>query len=627
MFVVRRSHHNPILSPDKHHAWESSATFNWSPVQVGKVLHCFYRAEALPEPLPDGSQINMSVIGHAESKDGLHFTNRQAFITPEEDWEYFGCEDPRVTKLNGTYYIFYTALSNFPFNADGIKVAVAITHDLKKVKERHLVTPFNAKAMCLFPEKINGKMVAILSVNTDRSEPKIAIRTFDNEKDIWNHKKWHKWYLELDNHAIHLRRNEDDHVEVGAPPIKTPHGWLLIYSHINHYFKGQAIFGIEAVLLDADDPRKIIGRTSGPIMTPESTYEKYGHVPNIVFPSGALVYNGNLDIYYGATDTLGCRASVNLNNVLDALTGNTGHVMERFNSNPILEPIAENKWENELVFNPAAIELDGNIHILYRAIGDEGISRIGMAVSHDGRTIDERLAKPIYEPREPFENKGCEDARIIRMDKDLHMFYTAYNGISNPSIATTSISVSNFLARKWHTWKKPVLISRKDTMDKDACVLPEKTKMGYMVFHRLGNNICVDYVPRLDFSKYKLDSCDQLLITRTGMWDSKKVGIAAPPIQCERGWLLFYHGVAEDNIYRVGVALLDRNNPSDLIATTSAPVLVPEMKYEREGYIPNVVFPCGAVLRDDTIYLYYGGADAVVAGATFKLSTLVKMFN
>ena len=96
-------------------------------------------------------------------------------IAPEEDWERFGCEDPRVTKIDDKYYIFYTALSVYPFAAEGIKVAVAVTKDFKKIEERHLVTPFNAKAMVLFPEKINGKYVALLTAHTDTPPVKICL--------------------------------------------------------------------------------------------------------------------------------------------------------------------------------------------------------------------------------------------------------------------------------------------------------------------------------------------------------------------------------------------------------------------------------------------------------------------
>ncbi len=107
------------------------------------------------------------------------------------------------------------------------------------------------------------------------------------------------------------------------------------------------------------------------------------------------------------------------------------------------------------------------------------------------------------------------------------------------------------------------------------------------------------------------------------MWDSKKVGIAAPPIKTDRGWLALYHGVSENNTYRVGAVLCDTKDPPKIIARTDEPLLEPDMPYEKEGQIPNVVFPCGAVLIGDTIFVYYGGADQVVGVATIKLADLL----
>src|SRR3989338_10257109 len=173
MFVIKRSEENPILAPNKDHHWEESATFNMSVVKHGRHIHGLYRAISSKDPLRTPDQI--STIGIAKSRDGLHFEDRRQFIEPLEEWEKFGCEDPRITFFEGRYYIFYTALSHFPFVAEGIKVAVAISNDLKRVNERHLVTPFNAKAMTLFPERINGKVTAIFSAHTDTPPTKMAI--------------------------------------------------------------------------------------------------------------------------------------------------------------------------------------------------------------------------------------------------------------------------------------------------------------------------------------------------------------------------------------------------------------------------------------------------------------------
>src|ERR1035437_3891506 len=229
MYVVKRSHHNPILVPDKDHYWEAFATFNMSVIKKGKTFFGLYRAIGAFDKLRTPDQI--SIIGIGKSKDGVHFEERMPFIEPEEEWEKYGCEDPRITFFEGQYYIFYTALSHFPFDAGGIKVAVGISKDLKRVNERHLVTPFNAKAMTLFPERVNGKVTVIVTVNTDMPPAKIAIAQVDEIEDLWNQKFWDKWYKEVDKHTIDLKKLPSDHTEVGASPVKTSHGWLFLYSH------------------------------------------------------------------------------------------------------------------------------------------------------------------------------------------------------------------------------------------------------------------------------------------------------------------------------------------------------------------------------------------------------------
>ena len=210
MFVVRRSNHNPILTPEHTRSWEGLATFNWSPVRRNKTIYAFYRALSLPDPLSTPESI--STIGLAQSADGFHFENRKQFIVPEHEWEKFGCEDPRVTEFEGNYYIFYTALSKFPFVPEGIKVGVAKSKDLTKVDEKHLVTPFNAKAMALFPERIGGKLTVIFSAHTDPGPAKIAVAQFEKEEELWNEEFWEKWHEKIDEHVVNLRRTEFDQV-------------------------------------------------------------------------------------------------------------------------------------------------------------------------------------------------------------------------------------------------------------------------------------------------------------------------------------------------------------------------------------------------------------------------------
>src|ERR1035437_7899868 len=252
MFVIRRSAQNPIVIPNRDHYWEEFAVFNLCPIKRGKTIYGVFRAISAVDAFRTPRQI--SVIGIAKSTDGIHFQDHKQFIIPSKEWNQYGCEDPRVTYFEGKYYIFYTALSKYPLGPEGIKVAVAISKDLKKIDEQDFITPFNAKAMTLFPERIDGKITVILSAHTDSPPAKMAIAQVDKIEKLWSKIFWENWEKKIDDYKIDLRRNDSDNVEVGAPPIITKYGWLLIYSHIQNYFRqsgnSNTVFGIEAVLLD-----------------------------------------------------------------------------------------------------------------------------------------------------------------------------------------------------------------------------------------------------------------------------------------------------------------------------------------------------------------------------------------
>ncbi len=639
MFVVKRSHHNPILTPDKDHYWEAFATFNMSVVKKGKTFYGVYRAIGAYDSLRTPAQF--SIIGIGKSKDGRHFEERVPFIIPIEEWEKFGCEDPRVTYFEGQYYIFYTALSKYPFEASGIKVAVGISKDLKKISERHLVTPFNAKAMTLFPERINGKITVIVAVNTDMPPSKIAFAQMDNIADLWNQKFWEKWYKEVDKHTIDLKRFPSDHTEVGTTPIKTKNGWLLLYSHIQNYFPHdnlERIFGIEAVLLDLNNPLKILGRTNGPILVPEESYELLGHVPDVVFPSGAIlekpVHAGGdtLQIYYGAADTTTSMAHININDLVGTMLPATSarwH-FHRSPNNPIIKPKINNAWEAKAVLNPAVLRIKNTTHILYRALSNDNTSSIGYASSKDGVSIDERDIMPAYVPREDFElkkiaggNSGCEDPRLTKIGDTIYMCYTAFDGVGPPRVAITSITEKNFLEKNWK-WEKPIVITPPGVDDKDTCIFPEEINGKYFILHRVGDEICGDYIKSLSFKNEKINKCIRIMGPRTNTWDSYKVGISAPPIKTRHGWLLLYHGISKSHhTYRIGAVLLDLHDPAIVLSRTSDPIFEPEESYEKKGIVDNVVFPCGMAEKDGLLYIYYGGADTVVGVATMELDIIL----
>ncbi len=634
--TAERYENNPILIPNKDNDWEAKAVFNPSVIKDDDGLyHCLYRAISNEQNHHDHS-LELSTIGYAQSRDGFDFKNRKQLVVPEHGWEKYGCEDPRVTYIDGKYYIFYTALSHYPPEPDGIRIGLAITSDFKTIEEKHLVTHFNAKAMALLPEKIGGQYVAILTADTDQPPAKIAVVRMDDLSDLWSPGYWEKWYQHIEQHKINLSRIDNDHVELGSVPIKTKQGWLLTYAHIqNYHTQEQKVFGIETALLDLADPQQIIARTAGPLLEPKTDYEQEGYVSNVIFPSSTLVKDNYLRLYYGAADNYCALAQVNLTSLLKEMKSNPFQEvfhLTKYHVNPILTPRTENFWEANSVFNPAAVYEDDKFYLVYRAQSPDSTSTMGLAESYDGFHF-ERFHEPIYVPRKKFEQKrepgrlsGCEDPRITRIKDEFFMFYTAYDGVNPPRVAMTSIAVNDFLNHNWQ-WSEPKLISSPEIDNKNSCLLPEKVKGQYAILHRIaGRDIAIDYVTSLQ----ELQEPDvwlekeQYIKPRKNWWDGEKIGIAGPPLKVDQGWLLLYHGVSDiDHHYRVGFMLLDRHDPGQVLYRTPYPILKPTEEFERIGDVDNVVFPCGAVIVKGTLFVYYGGADKVVCVATADMDELL----
>lgn len=631
---LQRDPANPLLHPSPEREWESLAAFNPSVAQVAGHYHMVYRAQA-PQQWVEGQALSLSTIGHAHSRDGRRFEDRRQLIVPEHAWERYGCEDPRITWFEGRYFVFYTCLSLLPFRAAGIRVGLAITEDFRQLA-KHPITPFNAKAMALFPQRVQGRIAAVLTVHTDEPPARIALATFDAIEELWSEDYWQRWYAELDRHVIPLLRSPVDQVEVGAGPLQTPAGWLLAHAYIRDYRGPQPQFRVEAALLDRDDPRQLRSRTSVPLLEVEAEYERRGLVPDVLFPSGALIEGGRLRLYYGAADTRCCLAEGALEPLLHALqppgqesfqrSPLTVHGFRRFSGNPILKPRPEHAWEARAVFNPAALRLDGRVHLLYRAMALDGSSCFGYAASADGVHFDVRSPTPVYVPRETFEsrlrpgNSGCEDPRLTVLDDRVYLFYTAFDGYT-PRVAFSSLAIEDFLAKRW-TWAPAQVITPPGIDDKDACLLPARVAGRYVIFHRAGSSIRVNSFERLAFGPGNwVDQRSAVIRPRKDYWDNLKFGIAAPPLWTTRGWLLLFHRVTRPGgIYKIEAMLLDPEDPTHVLTETAATLLEPETPEERYGQTPNVVFPCGAVLIDAQVYLYYGGADSVVCVARMALS-------
>jgi len=313
-------------------------------------------------------------------------------------------------------------------------------------------------------------------------------------------------------------------------------------------------------------------------------------------------------------------------------------------SNPVLSPLSHNEWESEATFNPAAFYADGKVYLIYRAVGHNYISVLGYAESSDGTNFAKRLSEPIYTASEPFELQhpnftkddakkyisgggygGCEDPRITKIGDRLYLVYVAFNGWEPPRLAMTSILYENFINHRF-LWEKPVLISPSGVVDKSGCILPEKINDKYVIFHRIYPNILIDFVDDLKFDGTHFLQGQFTIGPRPGMWDSRKVGVGAPPIKTDDGWLLIYQAVGEEDSskYKVGAMLLDLQNPTKVLYRTNHPIIEPTENYENGLAKFGVVYPCGAVIVNGQLMVYYGGSDSVTCVASANLKEFIR---
>lgn len=298
--------------------------------------------------------------------------------------------------------------------------------------------------------------------------------------------------------------------------------------------------------------------------------------------------------------------------------------MERFSDNPILSPIEGHAWESRAVFNPAAFYLEGKVHLLYRAMGNDGVSRLGYAASLDGYSIKERLPNPVFEPANESEKDGCEDPRLTEINDQLIMTYTAlreYSHLQVYQIAVTTIAKEDFAKEKWN-WG-PRKLPFPGVRNKDAVLFPEKVNGRYVMLHRIEPDITIAYSD--DLMRWCDIAC--VMAPQVDGWDNWKIGVAGTPIKINEGWLVIYHGVSVDRVYSLGIALLDADHPEQVLYRSKEHILGPKEDYERFGKVPNVVFSCGNVIIDDRFFLYYGAADSVVCVATIPMDELLSLIH
>lgn len=293
----------------------------------------------------------------------------------------------------------------------------------------------------------------------------------------------------------------------------------------------------------------------------------------------------------------------------------------RYQGNPILTP-QDWPYPTNAVFNPAAVKLNTEVLLLIRVEDMRGFSHLTVARSPDGFTNWEIDPEPTLEADQSSheEQWGLEDPRIIWLEEQKQF------AITYVSFSEGGPVVSLAITKNFRTFAR--LGALLPPEDKDACLFPRRFRGRFALIHRpivRGEaHMWISFSPDLKhWGDHRL-----LIRTRPGYWDHHRVGLACQPIETPQGWMLFYHGVratASGAIYRVGLALLDLEEPWRVLRRGKEWVLGPRATYERVGDADDVVFPTGAVVHKETdqLNLYYGAADCVIAVATAKLSEIL----
>lgn len=328
-----------IILSNSENDFDGHAVLNPACIKVNNELHMFYRAV---------DKKMVSTIGHCKFKyDKVIYRSQKPILAPENPEEKLGLEDPRISKIDDSYYLTYsifdgknvlqayataTALPNFTkqglmlpkitfgeikniFEQNDLKCAKKYLTYQKKylpdIKDNEYIWVKNA---ILLPKKIKGQYAII-----HRMLPGIHIVFFDDFAQL-TCDFWKKYISELDDHTMFYPKYdfENQHIAPGIPPLETYLGWIFFYHAVEETKKG-LIYRTACALLDKNNPQRVIGRLDYPLFGPTELWEKCGDVNNVVFPSSAIMNGENIDIYYGAADTYIAMCSVNCDDLLTAL--------------------------------------------------------------------------------------------------------------------------------------------------------------------------------------------------------------------------------------------------------------------------------------------------------------------
>ena len=298
---------------------------------------------------------------------------------------------------------------------------------------------------------------------------------------------------------------------------------------------------------------------------------------------------------------------------------------------PIIIPRADNLhwWERNGIFNAGVAEYRDQIVLIYRAYDDYRMSRLGIATSRDGVQF-KLYDHPIVDtdPNDEFERIGIEDPRVTKIDDTYYIVHTSasykkigeFSDVSKKDfipwrVRTGMHSTKDFTSFIHHGVVLP------DIPAKNASLIPEridgKFAMYYREFTQRGEVLKINFTK--DFISW--DEPKDISWPTEDSWTNLKFGLGSQPIIIPEGYLVVSHGVDTTSTYRLGLMLFDRKDPTKLI-WHAGPILEPETPYEKEGVVPNVVYTCGALIVGEELWIYYGGADRVIARAILQMKDI-----
>jgi beta-1,2-mannobiose phosphorylase / 1,2-beta-oligomannan phosphorylase len=328
--------------------------------------------------------------------------------------------------------------------------------------------------------------------------------------------------------------------------------------------------------------------------------------------------------------------------------------LKRSRKNPIMGPIEGSYWESEAVFNPGAVLSGGRVHLFYRALGADGVSRIGYVSSRDGTNFDNRCRHPVFMPeiiastasRHPYTSParleynrtayasgggwgGSEDPRVVKIDGRIYMTFNFFNGWYALSVGLTSISEADLENCRWN-WRPFIHLSAPDGRNKNWVLFPEKIGGKFALLHNLHdddpNRVMVEFVDDIEEPLPPFESPDPHHVPdRIIGWHNRMRSVGPPPVKTKHGWLVFYHAMDKDDPgrYKLGAMLLDLNDPRKIVCRSKYPVLEPDEWYEND-WKPGIIYASGAIIRGETLFVYYGGGDKYVGVASTNAQEFVE---